>query len=162
MPRTNRIKFKGSKRLQTEMQATIAFACYDNDEVLKDGKGMNKKAQQKKMVDLYMPAVPPDKVRMCYVDQFLKGANQFSGLFQCNSGEDTKKPLTIPFELHREDGKQIYVGKDGGGITRSLLTRKNLSNTQDISGETLYRHEKRWKLIAKRLLQYAYNKIHHG
>ena len=44
------------------MQATIAFACYDNDEVLKDGKGMNKNAQKKKILDLYMPAVPEDKV----------------------------------------------------------------------------------------------------
>ena len=28
------------------MQATIAFACYDSDEVLKDGKGMNKNSQK--------------------------------------------------------------------------------------------------------------------
>lgn len=75
---------------------------------------------------------------MCYVDQFLKGANQFNQLFQCNSGEDTKKPLMIPFELHCEEGIHIFVGKDRGGITRALLTSKNLTNPQDISEETLY------------------------
>ena len=77
MKKRKRHGFNGSKRLQSEMQATIAFACYDNDEVLKDGKGMNKNSQMKKIHDLYMPSVPEDKVRMCFVDQFLKGARQF-------------------------------------------------------------------------------------
>ena len=40
--------------MQTEMQATIAFACYDNDEVLKDGRGMNKKSQVAKILELYI------------------------------------------------------------------------------------------------------------
>ena len=152
MARRKRLRFNGSKRLQSEMQATIAFACYDNDEVLKDGKGMNKKAQKKKIVELYMPSVPEDKVRMCFVDQFLKGANQFKGLFQCNSEEDTEKPLTILYELHRDEGSNIFVGEDGGGITRSLLTSKNLTNPQDISGETLYRHAKEVEANCKKAL----------
>ena len=123
------------------MQATIAFACYDSDEVLKHGKGMNKNSQKAKILDLYMPSncedkVREDKVRMCYVDQFLKGSNQFNGLFQCNSEEDTEKPLTIPYKLYRDEGASIFVGADAGRITRALLTSKNLTNPQDISGET--------------------------
>ena len=90
---------------------------------------------------------------MCYVDQFLKGANQFKGLFlQCNSEEDTEKPLTIPFELHCEDGANIFVGDDDGGITRLLLTSKNLTNPQDISSETLYRHAKEVEANCKKAL----------
>ena len=136
--------------MQTEMQATIAFACYDNDEVLKDGKGMNKKSQVAKILELYMPSVPKDEYRMCYVDQFLSGLNQFKCLFQCNSDNENKNKLTIPEELHRELGKKIYVGKDG--IGRSLLTSKNLSNPQDISGETLYRHAKEVEANCKKAL----------
>ena len=109
------------------MQATIAFACYDSDEVLKHGKGMNKNSQKGKMLDLYMPSdcedkVRKDKRRMCYVDQFLKGANQFKGLFQCKSEENAPNALTIPYELHRDEGSCIFVGADCGGITQTLLT----------------------------------------
>ena len=152
MKKRKRHGFNGSKRLQSEMQATIAFACYDNDEVLKDGKGMNKNSQMKKIHDLYMPSVPEDKVRMCFVDQFLKGANQFKGLFECNSDEDTPKALTIPYELHRDEESRIFVGSDCGGITRTLLTSKNLTNPQDISGATLYRHAKEVEANSKKAL----------
>ena len=148
--RTKQLKFEGTKRMQTEMQATIAFACYDNEEVLKDGKGMNKKAQVTKIVELYMPSVPDDKLRMCYVDQFLSGSNQFKALFQCKSDPDDKNDKTIPEELHRELGRHIFVGKEG--IGRSLLTSKNLSNPQDISGETLYRHAKEVEANCKKAL----------
>ena len=75
-----------------------------------------------------MPSVPKDKVQMCFVDHFLKGANEFKGLFQWNSKEDTEKHLTIPYELHHDEGSSIFVGANGGGITRSLLTSKNLTN----------------------------------
>ena len=107
------------------MQATIAFACYDSDEVLKDGKGMNKNSQNENILDLYMPSVPEDKVRqdkvrMCYVDQFLKGANQFKGLFECKLEEKESNVLTIPYELHCETDKTILVGSKDGGITRAL------------------------------------------
>ena len=97
-----------------------------------------------------MPSVPEYKVRMCYVDQFLNGSNQFKGLFQCNLKEDLENPLTIPEELHRELGRNIFVGKDS--IVRSLLTRKNLSNPQDISGENLYRHAKEVEANCKKAL----------
>lgn len=103
---------------------------------------MKKNAQKKKIIDLYMPPVPEDKVRMCYVDQFLKEVNQFKGLFQCNSEEDTEKPLMIPYKLHRDEETSIFVGVDGGGSTRALLTSKNLTSLQDISGETLCRQAK--------------------
>ena len=150
MARKKRHEFQGTKRMQVEMQATIAFACYDNNKVLKDGKGMSKKAQVQKILDLHMPLVPEDKVRMCFVDQFLKGSNQFKGLFQCNSEDDTEQPLTIPHELHCEEGRNIFVGSEG--IGQSLLTSKNLSNRQDISGETSYRHAKEVEANCKKAL----------
>ena len=95
MVQKRKAQIEGTKRMQTKIQATIAFACYDNDEVLKEGKGMNKKAQVDKIVELYMPSVPEDKVWMCYVNQFLNGSNQFKGLFQCNLEENWKKILRI-------------------------------------------------------------------
>ena len=140
MVRKRKVQFEGTKKMQPKMQATIAFACYYKDEVLKEGKGMNKKAQVDKIIKLYMLSVLEDKVQMCYINQFLNGSNQFNGLFQCNSEEDLENPLKIPEELHRELARNIYVGKDS--IVQLLLTRKNLSNPQDISGETLYRHAK--------------------
>ena len=164
MPRKKtRHGFNGSKRIQSEMQATIAFACYDSDEVLKHGKGMNKNSQKAKILDLYMPSncedkVREDKVRMCYVDQFLKGANQFKGLFECKSEENESNVLTIPYELHRERDKPIFVGSQDGGITRALLTAKNLTNPQDISSETLYRHAKEVEANCKKALALCLNK----
>ena len=139
------------------MQATISFACYDSDEVLKDGKGMNKNSQKKKILDMYMPSFLKDKVRMCFVDQSLKWENQFKGIFQCNSEEDTQNPLTIPYELHRDEESSIFVGANCGGITRSLLTSKNLTNPQDVSGETLYRHAKEVEANCKKDLALCLN-----
>ena len=52
--------------------------------------------------------------------------------------------------MHRELGRHIFVGKEG--IGRSLLTSKNLSNPQDISGETLYRHAKEVEANCKKAL----------
>ena len=71
------------------MQTTIAFASCDNVEVLKDSKGMNKKDQAEKIMKLYMPSIPEDKARSCYVDQFLSSLNQFKGLFECNTKDDS-------------------------------------------------------------------------
>ena len=42
-------------RLQSELQSTIAFACYDNDQVLKAGKSNKVKNLKQKMLQLYMP-----------------------------------------------------------------------------------------------------------
>ena len=92
MVQKRKVQFEGKKRMQTKMQAKIAFTCYNNNEVLKEGKGMNKKAQVDKIVELYMPSVPEDKVQLCYINQFLNGSNQFKGLFQCNLKEDLKNP----------------------------------------------------------------------
>ena len=54
--RKRRAKFIISCRLQTELQALIAYACYDNDVILKAGKSAKKKTIQQKMIDLYLPS----------------------------------------------------------------------------------------------------------
>ena len=38
MVQKRKVQFEGTKKMKTEMQATIAFACYNNNEVLKEGK----------------------------------------------------------------------------------------------------------------------------
>ena len=44
-----------TKKLQTEMQATIAYGCYDSPQVLRSGNSCRKDDLVKKINDLYMP-----------------------------------------------------------------------------------------------------------
>ena len=59
------------KRLQTKLQATIAFACYDSDEVLKAGKSAIRGTVSEILSKLYLPPINKKDERVCYVDLFL-------------------------------------------------------------------------------------------
>ena len=60
-----------TKRLQMELQATIAFRAYDSDQLLKAGKSMDHNYLMDKLQELYLPTNDVDKVG--HVDLFLKG-----------------------------------------------------------------------------------------
>ena len=46
--------------LQTKLQATIAYACYDSDVILKSGDSAKVKELSQKIFDMYMPAADSD------------------------------------------------------------------------------------------------------
>ena len=87
--------------------------------------------------------------RLSQVELLLEGKRKVAHLFHCEDrGTDGDKSvsstnqsiLTIPKFLHYLVGKDITVKR--GGIDLSLMTRKNMTNCCDITGETLYRHAK--------------------
>ena len=59
MPLISR-KLTISKRLQTELQATIAFACYDSSELLQSGDSTKQTTLQQQIYDMFMPVKSSD------------------------------------------------------------------------------------------------------
>ena len=138
-----------SKRLQTEFQSLIAFACYDSDAVLKAGKSAKRSTLITKIEQMYMPSNIRYSDHVSYIELFLEGKGRFKHLFveKSTSGIAT---LMIPDFLHCNSGQELVV-RDGC-IDKSLLTRKNLSNPVDIQPMTLYRHAKEVEMNCKKAL----------
>ena len=151
-----------SKRLQTELQSLIAYSCYDSADVLQCGTAAKKQTQVDKLYHRFMPSNKADDDHVSNVEQFLEGIGVFSFLFERHDApeidESTRDPnlpppppkLVIPQSLHCMDGKEICVGNDG--ITKSIITRRNLSNMIDIKCDTLYRHAKEVEANCKKAL----------
>ena len=140
-----------TKKLQTELQATIAYGCYDSNQVLRSGKSCRKDDLVTKINQLYMPKTD-DEDNLSHVEMFLEGKGKYTYLFDTipcpnNSGEQIK---IIPEVMHSMEGKSITLSP--GCIDKSLLTRKNLSNFIDISPNTLYRHAKEVEANCKKAL----------
>ena len=70
-------------RLMSELQSTIAFTCYDNDQDLKTGKSNKIKVLKQKMLQLYMPPFNLNDDRISYVELILSGRGVFKYLFDC-------------------------------------------------------------------------------
>ena len=60
MPLISR-KLTISKRLQTELQATITFACYDSSELLQSGDSTKQTTLQHQIHYMFMPVKSPEK-----------------------------------------------------------------------------------------------------
>ena len=115
-----------TKKLQCELQATIAFACYDSDEVLRSGKSVNNKMLIENLSKLYFPSRNKNDNRVSYTQLFLKGQQRFKALFEFSKKANDplyKKYLVLPEQIHCESN-QIFV-IDKKCINLSLLTRKN-------------------------------------
>ena len=74
MPKVSR-KVAITKRLQTELQATIAFACYDSSSGLQSGDSTKQATLQQQIFDSYMPVNSSDKEddRMSQMELFFGG-----------------------------------------------------------------------------------------
>ena len=80
MPHLRKSNILITKRLQTELQALIAFACYNSDEILECGKSSKRQTVVNNMLCLYMPLSNGDD-KVSYVEQFLEGLGKFKYLF---------------------------------------------------------------------------------
>ena len=157
MPNTPR-KITIPKRLQTELQATIAFSCYDSDALLQSGDSTKQTTLQQQIFDIYMPVkrACKDDDRMSQIELFLEGQGRFKYLFEVEKQNVIPSPstspslnkqsvlpnniLVLPGSLHCIPNKRVSVSQ--GCIDMALLTRKNLTNYVDISPLTLFRHAK--------------------
>ena len=71
---------KVTKKLMTEMQALIAFACYDSPTIAQGGAdSMTENTIAETMAVLYFGGDDPEIIS--YLDQFIKGLHRFTGLF---------------------------------------------------------------------------------
>ena len=143
----------GGRALQSELQATIAFRAYDSEQVYEGGESMKKKDIANIIAKKYFGQQDnPDHLSL--VDKFLGGMQEFASLFdQEELPSKTTQTATVPLDgdhppcclvlkptLHcLPNGKKISITLQPGmgGIDRSLLTRKNLKNCEDISAPVL-------------------------
>ena len=116
-----------SKKLQTKIQALIAYGCYDSNQVLKAGDSMTKKDIIQRIRDLFMPKIDNED-SLSHVESFLEGKGKYCHLFDRlnNDGDSSDVVLTIPENMHCMVGKTVTLG--AGGVDKSLLTQKNLLN----------------------------------
>ena len=146
------------KRLQTELQATIAYGCYDSDLLLRSGDSAKQSTLQQQIFDMYMPDknVDIENDQLSEIELFLAGEGKYKYLFEREkdyvdpsnststaSTEISQPPndlLILPECLHCIPNKRVSVSR--GCIDTALLTRKNLTNYVDISPLTLFRHAK--------------------
>ena len=152
-----------SKRLQTELQATIAYASYDNNFCLNSGRSFRQKQLKETLYNLYMPSNHKKSDHVSYVQQFLSGKGVFQYLFErtispqpvadndgsASIGSSTCEVLSIPFIFH---GETFPISIKSDCITMSLLTRKNLSNPADVTELSLFRHAKEVEANSKKAL----------
>ena len=89
---------------------------------------------------------------LSHVESFLEGKGKYSFLFDRSNkdGDSSNIELTILENMHCIVGKTVTVG--AGGVDKSFLTRKNLSNYVDISTDSLYRHTKDIEANCKKAL----------
>ena len=144
-----------SKKLLMELQALIAFACYDSPSITGAGGSMTEATMEQLMTKLCFGDDNNDDT-ICFVDQFLCGVNRFQGLFVSSlapsfdgGGAAADMELTIPPMLHRQGKIHIFVGK--GSIEKALLCRKAPANETPISGRTLLRLAKEVLCNCKKL-----------
>jgi hypothetical protein len=137
------------KKLMTEMQARIAFACYDSPATIaQGGDSMTKNLMAENMAALYLGSNDPEIV-ISYVDQFINGLQSFAGLFTSSESDEFGKIiLTMPQKLHRHGGLNIFVGPTS--ITKELLSKKNFANNEKITGRTLLKRRRMWWQPARR------------
>ena len=131
-----RKKFPFTKRFQTKLQSLVAYSAYDTEELSGAGSSLNVMTLIDLMKVLYFPPTNKKDDRVSHVERLLERNGKYKHLFE----EGEKGLPTIHEKFHRMEGKEIYIGD--GCIDLSMLTRKNLTNMVDVSGETLWRHAK--------------------
>jgi hypothetical protein len=128
-----------TKKLMSEMQALIAFACYDSPAIAQGGDSMTQHSMAESMTALYFGGDDPEIIS--YLDQFINGLHRFTGLFTSSEPDEFGQIiLTIPQKLHRHVGVNIFVGPTS--ITKELLSKKNFANNEKIAGRTLLKEGK--------------------
>ncbi len=134
--------------IMTEMQAQIAFACYDSRATIaQGGDSMTENSMAENMAALYLGSNDPEIIS--YVDQFINGLQSFAGLFTSSESDEFGKIiLTMPQKLHRHGGLNIFVGPTS--ITKELLSKKNFANNEKITGRTLPKRRRMWWQPARR------------
>ncbi|KAI2510078.1 hypothetical protein MHU86_4372 [Fragilaria crotonensis] len=147
-----RTKTNVTAKLLTEIQALIAYACYDSPSISCGAKTMTEIDQAKLMANLCFGNIDDDPEIMCYVDQFLHGLNKFHGLFNASSVEiqpggspNAPEMLLTMIPILHQMGQEtnIFVGK--GSIEKSLLMSKSVgraSSISNVTGRTLLRAAK--------------------
>jgi hypothetical protein len=137
--------------LHKEIQALIAYACYDSPSLIRRGGSLGESAIENKMTSIFYGEGTngADPNLITYDDQFLLGLNKFKGLYTQSvhvaAGGPTSSTgeviLSIPAFLHRHKKLFIYVGE--GSIDKAILSQKSLLSVgENISGRTLYRNAK--------------------
>ena len=107
-----------------------------------------------------MPSKVRDDDYLLFVGHFLEGRGHFTYMFDQKeeiialSGDSstarTIVGLSIPEYFHCIKGKDLYNGKSC--INKSLLTRKNIKNIVDITGESLFWNAKDVQANCKKFL----------
>ena len=131
-----RKKFPFTKRFQTKLQSLVAYGAYNTEEMSGAGSSSNVLTLIDLMKVLYFPPTNKKDDRVSHIERLLERNGKYSHLFE----EGEKGIPTIHEKFHRLEGKEIYIGD--GCIDLSMLTRKNLTNMVDVSGEMLWRHAK--------------------
>lgn len=138
-----------TKKLQTELQALIAYGCYHSTSVLMSGDSAKKSDIMKKIHSLYMPKMGAGD-HLSNVELFLEGRGKYKDLFEKSDNSNKDFVLIIPEIMHCMERKTISVS--GECIDKLLLTRKSLSNFVDISPSLMYRHAKEVEANCKKAL----------
>ena len=107
-----------SRVLLKELQATIAFACFDSPFLIQRGASLSEAAIEDVMTSIYYgddKNGAPDPNMITYVEQFMFGLNKFKGLYTQSlqtgsNGASGEVLLSIPEFLHRHKNFLVYVG----------------------------------------------------
>ena len=139
--------------LLKELQATIAFACYDSPALFKRGTSLSEAQIEIVMASIFSHddknGADPDM--LTYVDQCLMGLNKFKGLFTQAMQPSGDMLLSIPESLHRHKKLLVYVGD--GSIEKAILSQKSVNGTAEkISGRTLLRNAKTVMCNCKKMM----------
>jgi hypothetical protein len=138
-----------TKKLLVEIQALVAFACYDSPAIATGGDSMTEGAQTELIKEMYFGGGDPENIS--FVDQFIHGLNRFTGLFTSSEPDDSGKiVLTMPHKLHRHAGLNIFVGPTS--ITKELLLKKSFTGNDVIHPRTLFRKAKEVIATCKKMM----------
>lgn len=139
-----------TKKLMTEMQALIAFACYDSPTIAQGGDLMTESTMAEMMTALYFGGDDPEIIS--YLDQFINGGlHRFTGLFTNSEPDEFGQiVLTMPPKLYRHGGLNIFVGPMS--ITKELLSKKHFTNNERIAGRTLLQKAKDVVATCKKMM----------
>ena len=138
-----------TKKLLVEIQALIAFACYDSPAIVTGGESMTEGAQTDIIKVMYFGGGDPEIIS--YVDQFIHGLNRLTGLFTSSEPDESGKiVLTMPQKLHRHAGLNIFVGSTS--ITKELLLKKSFASNDNIHPRMLHRKAKEVIATCKKMM----------
>ena len=101
-----------TKKLQTELQALLAYGCYNSPSVLQTGDLGRKSDTLKEISRLYMPS-GQDEDHLSHVDKLLEGKDKYRCLFEVvdNAKDPSKPQLVIPEVMHSMTVKKFLWGK---------------------------------------------------